>query len=233
MSEIRRTGMFCENASGPVTFIFHEVARKPYLYEVECTHCGTRWETTGKPEEFQTWLEAKGLGSYRDGKIYAYITCTRVKFEATVAEMAEMQGKTETEVLAEWEGDSDFDENDGTIRLEEAMEDHGWIDRSWSSTVIHDSRNDVRPVVEIWEYDLTDPELREEAVEEVLDALGWLEGGYEDNDNGTFYASENYQPYDDAWSYSYALHFVRKFLGKNGWTEEPWHPSKDGGIELS
>jgi len=132
------------------------------------------------------------------GHIFAHLTCTRIR----------------------WEQDEDGN------TFEDPIEEHGWIDRSWSPYVLHDSRNDVRPEVDCPEED------DERLAEEVREALGWLEGGYEDNEDGTFYASDSYQPYTEPWSYSYALHFVRKFQGSKGWTEESWHPVKDGGIKL-
>lgn len=139
------------------------------------------------------------------GHIFAHVTCTRVRWPG--------------------EGDADYDPNGCGI------EEHGWIDRRWSPYVLHESRNDATPVVDVNEDDT------ETLRDEVHDALGWLEGGYEDNLDGTFYASSSYQPYasnsDDRgdWSYSYAIHFTRKFYGSDGWTEERWHPRRDGGIE--
>ena len=152
--------------------------------------------------------------------IFAFITCTRVKWEASVAEMAEMTGQTEAEVKAEWEGDTDYDADYDTIRLEDPMEENGWVDRSWSSTALYDSRNDVGPIVDCLEYD-------EELADEVRDALGWLEGGYEDNGDGTFYASCSYQPMNEPWSYSYAIHFTQKEWVNGKWTESTWIPPLD------
>jgi hypothetical protein len=98
------------------------------------------------------------------------------------------------------------------------MEEHGWIDRRWSSRELYDSRNDVSPVINLNE---NDPDL----MDEVRDALGWLDGGYEDNGDGTFCAAESYQPPDEPWVYSYALHFKRKFRDSEcRWTEESWIP---------
>ena len=153
--------------------------------------------------------------------IFAHITCTRVKWEATVEEYAKMSQQTEEEVREEWSEDSDYDAASDTIRLEDPMEESGWIDRSWSRYVLHDSRNDVRSVFIVDEIDT------ETLTEEVRDVLEWL-GAYEDNGDGTFYASENDdEPYDDPWRYSYAVHFTRKFFDWNGWTEESWIPPTD------
>lgn len=155
------------------------------------------------------------------GHIFAFITCRRVKGEASIAELAEMEGKTPQALRAEWEGDVDYDVASDTVRLEEPLEEDGWIDRRWSVTTLYDNRNDVSPVVDV---DLSDAE---ELGDQVRDALEWLEGGYDDNGDGTFYAADSYRPYDEPWSYSYALHFVRKFYGPNGFTEEAWTPPAD------
>lgn len=121
--------------------------------------------------------------------IFAFITCTRVK----------------------WEQDEDG------MPVGDYIEEHGWIDRGWSPFELYENRNDVSPAFSL---DEDDPEL----MDEVRGTLGWLEGGYEDNGGGTFYASESYQPFDQEWSYSYAVHFKRKFFGPDGWTEEAWVP---------
>lgn len=135
------------------------------------------------------------------GHIFAHISCTRVN----------------------WDCDDVECDHDGC--MDYPNEEHGWIDRSWSPTVLHDSRNDVSPVVSLDEGD-------EDLAEEVRDALGWLEGGCEDNGDGTFYASDSYHPYTETWSYDYAIHFTVKYHNGQGWVEHAWHPVKDGGIEL-
>jgi len=111
------------------------------------------------------------------------------------------------------------------VSLEGDVEEHGWVDHRRSACELYDNRNDVSPVVDCPEED------DERLAEEVSDALGWLEGGYEEGVGGTFYASESYEPYasdlDDrgAWSYSYALHFTRKsHSAEKGWHEEAWSP---------
>lgn len=159
------------------------------------------------------------------GHIFAFITCDRVKGEATIEEWAKLNNVSVEEARAEWQDDPDYNASSDTVRLEDLIQENGWIDRRWSSTVLYDSRNDVSPVVDAD----TDSE---ELADEVRDALGWLEGGFTDNGDGTFYAEESYQPFDEPWDYSYALHFVRKYLGAKGYVEVPWHPVKDGGIEL-
>ena len=131
------------------------------------------------------------------GHIYAFITCTRIK----------------------WECEDEGCEHYGC--MDYPQEEDGWIDRRWSPYVLYDSRNDVTPVVDV------DESSTEDLANEVQDALSWLEGGYENCGDGTFYANETYQPYDDPWGYSYALHFMRKFYGPKGWTEEPWTPPAD------
>lgn len=132
--------------------------------------------------------------------IYAYYTCTRVK----------------------WECEDDSCDHYGC--LDYPIEEHGWVDRHWSSRALFESRNDVDPIVKL-------DEDSEDLEDEVKDALGWLEGGpelgYENNGDGTFYSRESYQPYDEPWRYSYDLHFTRKFCGDKGWVEEPWTVPKE------
>lgn len=102
-------------------------------------------------------------------------------------------------------------------------ERHGWIDPMWSMTVLHDSRNDATAVINL-------PEDDEDLGEQVRDALGDL-SAYEDNGDGSFYAADSRDV--DGVSWTYALHFRRKFFGPGGWTEQPWHPITDGGISLA
>lgn len=134
-----------------------------------------------------------------NGHIYAFLTCTRVR----------------------WEEDAEGNP------IEEPVEDHGWVDRSWSPYVLHESRNDVRPEVD-------EPEDSEDLADTVREALGRL-GAYEDNGDGTFYGQDDDKPFHDnpeGWRYSYALHFTRKGGASEGYAERPWHPVNDGGITL-
>lgn len=157
-----------------------------------------------------------------NGMIYAFVTATRVKWEATVAEYAEMVGKSEREVREDWQEDSDYDESTDTIRLEEPIEEDGWIDPRWSMFILEESRNYVHPL-------FMEPEDSEDLADEVRDALDRF-GAFEDNGDGTFYASD---PQDEGvWRYDYAIHFTRKFFGPRGWTEEAWHPKNDGNIDI-
>ena len=176
--------------------------------------------------------------------VYGFITCTRTKWEATAEELATEEGVSADEIRQRYstgwhvdgatgeityddDGSGDYSPQSDTIRLEDAIEDHGWIDRGWSSRVLHESRNDVSPVVDASVS--VDESDHEDLVDQVLDALGWLEGGYEDNGDGTFYASDSYQPYDEPWSYSYALHFtLKRHSASEGWNEKPWHPEHAG-----
>lgn len=119
-----------------------------------------------------------------------------------------------------WEQDEDGN------TFEDPVEEHGWVDRRWNPRTLYDNRNDVSPVVKC------DEECVEDLADEVRDALDWLEGGYEDYGNGTFYSKESYKPFDEEWHYSYAIHFTRKLLTSNGWAEERWHPEGNGGIGL-
>ena len=111
---------------------------------------------------------------------------------------------------------------DGTE--DEREERHGWIDKEWSMTVLHESRNDVSPLVSVEESDA------ETLADEIRDVLG--DGSlYFDNGDGSFYAHDSTE--EDGFSWTYAVHFKRKFLGSNGWIETDWHPETDGGISLS
>jgi hypothetical protein len=85
----------------------------------------------------------------------------------------------------------------------------GWVDPQWSMHVVHDSRNDVRPVA-TWSRmdDLEEGErvgdsiarFIRETVEEHLSAP-------RDNGDGTWYGEgEDVTPKGD--TYTYALHFV-------------------------
>jgi len=134
-----------------------------------------------------------------EGHIFAFYTCTRVR----------------------WEEDADGN------TLEDPITENGWVDWAWSPYVLHESRNDVRPAVDV---DLSD---RETLADEIEDALGKL-GAYRDNGDGTFYAEDDDSPVHDnpeGWRYSYALHFKRKYLGANGYVEVPWHP-REAGMEV-
>lgn len=152
------------------------------------------------------------------GRILAYVTCTRVKWEC--------QGHVDDDAtLTSGAGVGETTYCDGGC-VDYPIEEHGWVDVYYSPRYLDESRNDVRPLVSEWE------ENREELQAEITSALEWLEGGYEDNGDGTFYARESYSPMDEPWRYSYAIHFTRKFLGPNGFAEEKWHPVKDGGFKI-
>lgn len=104
--------------------------------------------------------------------------------------------------------------------FEDPTVENGWVDWSWNSRELCEARNYVRPYIDMAEDD-------DDLQGEITYALSLLDGGYESN-GGSFYATEGYQPYDEEWTYSYALHFVRKFFGPNGWTEEDWNPAEHG-----
>lgn len=96
----------------------------------------------------------------------------------------------------------------------------GWVDPGWSNRVFFDSRNDVRPVLDTD----TDDEDLEDDIRFVLEELG----SYYDNGDGTFYSDSPEQDYEKGGHYTYAIHFVVKYYGPNGWQEKPWHPSEAG-----
>jgi hypothetical protein len=107
---------------------------------------------------------------------------------------------------------------------DEREERRGWIDREWSMTVLHESRNDVSPLVSLDESDT------ESLADEIRDILG--DGSlYFDNGDGTFYGQS--ETMEDGFYWTYAVHFVRKGGASEGFQESPWHPESDGGISLS
>lgn len=105
------------------------------------------------------------------------------------------------------------------------IELRGWIDKEWSMTTLHDSRNDVRPLMNV------DETATDDLSEEISDILG--DGSlWEDNGDGDFYSKET--RIEDGYEYSYCVHFHRRFIASDGsWAETEWHPENDGGIVLS
>ena len=103
----------------------------------------------------------------------------------------------------------------------------GWIDRNWSMTDLLESRNDVTPLI-------SEDENSENLADYVRDVLG--DGSlYEDNGDGTFIGQTETTD-DDGRSWTYAVHFKRKYKGNDGpldWCETSWHPMDDGGISLT
>ena len=99
-------------------------------------------------------------------------------------------------------------------------ENNGWIDWGWSSTLLHENRDDVEPLIDIDEED------SEALADEIPDVLGIVLGAYCNNGSGTFYGqdSENH----DGVSYTYAVHFKRV----DETTETLWCPVEDGNLEL-
>lgn len=91
-------------------------------------------------------------------------------------------------------------------------EELGWIDWNWSVTTLHDSRNDVRPLVSVDVADLD--------ASEILDAIREVIGYADSSDNGTIYAADATIPhYASPDTFMYAVHvFV-----KHGDEESPVH----------
>jgi hypothetical protein len=118
----------------------------------------------------------------------------------------------------------------------EHRDSHGWVDPTQGRTSFWESRNDVRPIVDWSEavvasyYDSYAEMVRDY----VLAALSELPRGFEDHEDGTYVATEpELSPCnDDTGLYTYEIHFVRKSHGTGGWTEQPWHPGRDGGVWL-
>jgi hypothetical protein len=101
------------------------------------------------------------------------------------------------------------DENGG-------IERHGFIDREWSMTDIHDKRSDVEPLMSVDENDT------EALTEEIRDILGDA-SLYFDNGDGHFYINDSVK--ENGIEYTYCISF-----SLNG---ADWHPERDGGISLS
>lgn len=146
------------------------------------------------------------------GYIFAHITCTRVKWEEDAKKVAKALGIP----VADLRESSDWDPEDDTVLVEDGIEESGWIDFGRNPYVLHDSRDDVRPIVDCGEDS-------EELTDEVREALEWLEG-YRDNGNGTFYAADPIRPHGQPWSYHYALHFTKKDIVNGVWSEVRWIP---------
>ena len=107
---------------------------------------------------------------------------------------------------------------------DERGERNGWVDPSWSMGELHDSRNDVAPLMS------TDESDTEELTDVVRDILG--DGSlYEDNGDGSFYAMDSQT--HDGWDFAYCIHFFVKDCINGVWQEIDWHPERDGGISLS
>ncbi|QZE11367.1 hypothetical protein SEA_FORREST_264 [Streptomyces phage Forrest] len=106
---------------------------------------------------------------------------------------------------------------------DEREERHGWIDKEWSMTVLHESRNDVAPLVSVDESDT------ETLTDEIRDVLG--DGSlWDDNGDGSFYSQG--ESVEDGYAWTYAVHFKRKGGASEGFAETDWHPKTDGGISL-
>lgn len=93
------------------------------------------------------------------------------------------------------------------------QEDSGWIDPSWSMTVLHQYRNDAGTVLSLPEDD-----------EDLLDQLKELIEGYHDCGDGTFLAVDAVFDMTTGISWAYALHMKRKAYGPNGYYEQPYIP---------
>ena len=95
--------------------------------------------------------------------------------------------------------------------------ERGWVDPQFSTHEFFDSRNDAGSVLSV---PLSDPDL----TGQIVDALQFYLGGWEDNGDGTFYSTGDGVDYATGDSYRYALHFVRKFYDGRQYREEPYAP---------
>lgn len=83
--------------------------------------------------------------------------------------------------------------------------DSGWIDPSWSRTVLYDSRNDVGTLLSMNESE-------EDLLDHIEDLLiSNLPGEYYDNGDGTFYSEDATVDITTGASWEYAIHFKRKY----------------------
>lgn len=112
-------------------------------------------------------------------------------------------------------GDCTTFKNDGS---EDYTQEFGYVDPAWSREVLHESRNDVKLL-------LNESEDAEDFAEMVRDVFDAAPGGpFHDNGDGTFYGQSAHTD-SEGRSWTYAVHFTRKFFKSGtGWTEESWHP---------
>lgn len=120
----------------------------------------------------------------------------------------------------------------------EYTENYGWVS-GYGDTDLLDSRNYATPIVDCPEdwYETYNGVLPEDEAETVADFVREaLErfGPYDDNGNGTFYASDPHVDSETGTVYTYALHFTRKELNPHAsdvfsmYREVPWHPINVG-----
>ena len=108
------------------------------------------------------------------------------------------------------------------------FEESGWVDPSWSRRMLHESRNDVRPLMS----EDTDSEDLADAVTAALAELG----AYADNGDGTFYGQDSKSDFTTGDDWTYAVHFTVKYRDPGrpdaepfaGYIERDWHPSETG-----
>lgn len=107
----------------------------------------------------------------------------------------------------------DLEIDDDTI----AIEHHGWVDPSWSIRELFESRNDVRPVGELYDRDLGD---------EYATVSEWVQavvaehfGAFHTDGCGTFYEDGSSQDFVTGIDWSYALHFHAKMQVNGVWKE--------------
>lgn len=103
--------------------------------------------------------------------------------------------------------------------------ENGWVAAQWSRRTLFDNRNDAGTV-------FSTPSDSFDLYDDVDNALNDLPGGWDDNGDGTFYAKDDERHFEDPYSFSYALHFVEKDLGPDGYFERPWLPFQSVGYRL-
>jgi len=112
---------------------------------------------------------------------------------------------------------------DGRSDVPDAEIESGFIDPLYSMYILFESRNDVRPVLNM---SINDPGLADEIKDLIRE---W--SPMADNGDGTFICQYE-RDIEDGSNLRYSLHFSHKYLAENGFTETPWHPVRDGGIQF-
>lgn len=100
-----------------------------------------------------------------------------------------------------------------TVVRANGLEEHGWVDASWSKTTLWAARNDAGTLLSTPEHD-----------EYLMEYISDLVYGYRDNGDGTFYAEDPEVDIETGDSWSYAIHFISKNYQTNGWGETPFVP---------
>lgn len=110
--------------------------------------------------------------------------------------------------------------------------ERGYVDWSYSSTTLHESRNDVRPLIAVDAVDLrngrfyssglylTESEVRSEVLDDIREVIGHADS----SENGTIYsADETIWDYASPDTFMYTAHVFVKHYTASGYVESPVH----------